>query len=171
LALAASLALGLSAPIPPPEAEPVAPCPPAGTDRAALVCEINAARAKAGSGPLQPRPSLHDAARAHATDMVERGYFAHVTPEGRGPVARIRRAGYLRRARRWRVGETLLWRRGGAPLTAADAVAAWLASPPHRRVLLASAYEDVGVGLVAGAPLGDPGLQPAATLVVNVGRR
>jgi uncharacterized protein YkwD len=145
-------------------------CPPGGTDRAAILCEINAARAEAGRAPVRSRASLVDAARGHSADMVERRYFAHESPEGTGPSDRARDAGYMRHAESWRIGEVLLWSRGET-LTAARAVDLWLGSPSHRRILLSPRYRDVGAGPVAGAPLGDPGLQPATTITVVFGRR
>jgi len=148
-----------------------APCRAGATDRSAVVCELNAARAGAGLGPLQSRPSLAEAARAHADDMVARQFFSHVSPEGESAATRARRAGYLRNAERWRIGEVLIWRRGGTPLTAAAAVTAWLGSPSHRQILLSPRYRDVGAGVVAGAPFGDPARAPAATFTVVFGRR
>ena len=135
-----------------------------------MVCELNAARAAAGRAPLRARPSLEEAATAHAADMVERGYFAHESPDGANAADRAHRSGYLRRADHWRIGEILIWTRG-APLTAKAAVDAWLASPPHRRILLQPPYEDVGVGIVPGAPAGRPATQPATTIAVSLGRR
>jgi len=44
--------------------------------------------------PLAPHPALTAAARGHAADMVDRDYFAHVSPEGVGPNARIRAEGF-----------------------------------------------------------------------------
>ena len=88
--------------------------------------------------------------------MVTRAFFSHDAPGGTNLAMRARRAGYLRGAKRWRVGETLLWRRGGPPLTAAAMVATWLGSPGHRHVLLSPHYADVGVGIAPGAPYGDP---------------
>ncbi len=146
------------------------PCPPGGTDATALVCELNAARAEAGRDPLRSRPALERAATRHAADMVERRYFAHDSPDGDSAADRARRAGYLRGADHWRIGEVLIWTRG-APLTAASAVRAWLGSPAHRRVLLQPRYEDVGAGIVAGAPFGDPATEPATTIAVSFGRR
>lgn len=145
-------------------------CPPGGTDGTAVVCELNAARAQAGRDALRERPSLKAAAIAHAEDMVARHYFAHESPEGDNAAARARRAGYLRGSERWRIGEILIWSRG-APLTAKAAVDAWLASPAHRRVMLQRRYEDVGVGVAAGAPGGDEATQPGTTIAVSFGRR
>jgi uncharacterized protein YkwD len=145
-------------------------CPPGATDATAVVCELNVARAAAGRGPLAATPSLERAATAHATDMVARQYFAHTSPGGGTAATRARRAGYLRGMERWSIGEVLMWSRG-APLTAAAAVGAWLASPAHRDILLRRRYEDVGAGIAPGAPLGDPASQPAATIAVSFGRR
>jgi uncharacterized protein YkwD len=135
------------------------------------VCEINAARAEAGRGLLQYRPSLAEASGAHSADMVARRYFAHESPEGAGPADRAWDAGYMRHADSWRVGEVLVWSRGSAPLTAARAVELWLDSPSHRRILLSPRYRDVGAGLAPGAPLGDPALTSATTVTVTLGRR
>ena len=145
-------------------------CPEGAADRAAFLCEINAARADAGRWPLKGRPSLVDAARAHSADMVDRRYFAHESPEGEGPADRARRAGYMRHAATWRIGEVLLWSRGES-LTAAHAVELWLESPSHRRVLLSPRYRDVGAGPVPGAPVGDPDGRPATTVTVVFGKR
>jgi uncharacterized protein YkwD len=146
------------------------PTCPAAAGPAAIVCEINAARAEAGRAPLHARPSLAVGARAHSSDMVERSYFAHESPDGEGPADRAREAGYLRNADDWRVGEILLWSRG-APLTAARAVGMWLDSPSHRRILLSPRYRDVGAGPAPGAPFGDPGSASATTVTVMFGRR
>lgn len=147
-----------------------ADCPSSATDRAAIVCEINAARAEAGRGPVRSRPSLVEAAQAHSADMVQRSYFAHDSPEREGPAGRARRAGYMRNADEWQIGEVLLWSRG-EPLTAAHAVELWLGSPSHKRILLGRRYREVGAGPVAGAPAGNPGQQPATTVTVVFGRR
>jgi uncharacterized protein YkwD len=146
------------------------PCPPNGTDRSAIVCEINAARADAGRKPVRSRPSLADAARGHSRDMVDRRYFAHDSPDGEGPGDRARRAGYVRHADSWRVGEVLAWSRG-EELTAAAVVDLWLGSPSHRRILLSSRFRDVGAGPVAGAPVGNPAVEPATTITVVFGHR
>lgn len=147
-----------------------AACPAGATDGAAVVCEVNAARAGAGLAPLRFRPSLAAAARAHADDMVARRFFAHADPDGDGPAQRARRAGYLDDARSWRLGEVLAWWRG-EPLTAAAVVRMWLDSTKHRGVLLSPRYRDIGPGIAPGAPAGDPRLAPATTMTVLLGRR
>jgi uncharacterized protein YkwD len=138
-------------------------------DHAAVLCEVNAARAAAGRAPLAPRAALAHAAVAQARDMVARGYFAHTSPEGDGPAERVRRTGYLRRVRAWQLGEVLLWQAGTA-YSAASVVAMWLASPPHRRVLLARAYAEAGAGVTPGIPLGGP-FATGATVAMDLGFR
>jgi uncharacterized protein YkwD len=147
------------------------PCQPGATDPAAIVCEINQIRADAGLAPLRSRPALARAAEAHSHDMVARRYFAHDAPDGDNPADRARRAGYMRGADAWRVGEVLAWSRGGETLTAAATVQLWVGSPKHRRILLSPRYRDAGAGPVPGAPLGDPAVQPATTVTVVLGRR
>src|SRR5262249_11024559 len=49
-----------------------------------------------GASPAQPlafNPLLIQAARQHAWDMNNRGFFSHVTPEGVGAGQRIRNSG------------------------------------------------------------------------------
>jgi len=146
------------------------PTCPAGADPAAIVCEINVVRQAGGRAPVQARGLLAEAALAHSSDMVDRGYFAHESPDGEGPVSRARHTGYVRDSESWRVGEILLWSRG-APLSAARAVQMWLESPGHRRILLSPRFRDVGAGPAPGAPFGRPGLDGATTVTVMFGRR
>jgi uncharacterized protein YkwD len=74
---------------------------------------------------------------------------------------------YIGGGRRWAVGETLAWGRGSLA-TPEAIVAAWLESPPHRRVLLEARYRDVGIGVTTGVPVaGDPGVTYAAELGVR----
>lgn len=54
-----------------------------------LFALINGTRAEAGLPPFAWDPELTEVARAHSRDMVDRGYFSHVTPEGWDPVDRM----------------------------------------------------------------------------------
>ena len=152
----------------PGQAGATVPCA-ATVDHAAVLCEVNAARVAAGRAPLRPRAALAQAAVGQARDMVGRGYFSHTSPEGDGPAERVRRTGYLRRVRSWQLGEVLLWQ-SGTEYTAASIVAMWLASPPHRRVLLARAYAEAGAGVTTGIPFGGP-LAAGATVAMDLGLR
>ncbi len=48
-----------------------------------------------GRSSLTCNPILTEVARTHAQDMATRGYFSSTSPEGVGPNARVRQAGYL----------------------------------------------------------------------------
>ena len=145
--------------------------PAAGTldeANAALVCLINAERTSRGMRALHRDADLGQAARGHAGDMVRRTYFSHVTPGGADLGDRIRSAGYGRPGDGWKAGEALGWGTGSRA-TPAALVDEWLASPPHRHILLDPGYREIGVGIAAGAPRAKTGGLPGATYAVDVG--
>jgi uncharacterized protein YkwD len=115
---------------------------------------LNVERAAHGLAPLALDRRLARAARAHASDMVRRRYFSHVSPDGRRLVDRIRRSGWMSGRPRWFVGEDLAWGIG-RPGTPAGIVRAWMHSPGHRRIILSRAYRHVGIGAAHGTPV-DP---------------
>ena len=131
-------------------------------DAGAVVCEINRVRAARGLELVVRDRRLQRAAAAHARDMTARGYFSHVTPEGERLSDRLRQADYISGRVPWRVGETLAWG-SGRMATPAAAVAGWMRSPPHRRVILGR-YAEIGVGVADGIPAGGPGTTYAADL-------
>ena len=135
---------------------------PAASAAAAVACLVNAKRAARGLVAVQPASALELSARRHAADMVARRYFAHVSPS-RGTVdKRARRAGYLT-GPCWVLGEDLGWA-PPAVATAEAVVAAWMASPKHRAVILDPSFRDIGIGLVQRAPAGE-----GATFVLELG--
>jgi uncharacterized protein YkwD len=116
----------------------------------AIACLVNQERARRGLRPLIRDASLTQAARRHAADMVRRTFFSHVTPGGTTLGDRLRHVGYGE-GRSWRAGEALGW--GTGDRATPDAlVDEWLASPPHRRILLDAGFHELGVGVAAGAP-------------------
>jgi uncharacterized protein YkwD len=131
------------------------PCPDAssapgsiddGALRRALRCVVNEERDRLGLRPLRGSTDLGDAARSHAADMVARGYFAHERPGWTLP-GRLRAAGWNGSV----AAEAIAWGCGGLG-TPSAVLAGWLASPPHRAILLAAKFTRAGVGLAAGAP-------------------
>jgi len=147
----------------PSAAQPVGTAPAAAVE-AAVACLVNGERAARGLAAVDPAGALEAAARRHATDMVARRYFAHVSPTGGTVDKRARRAGYLT-APCWVVGEDLGW----APPDAATAqavVEAWMDSPSHRAVILDGSFRDIGIALVDRAPVGDGA---GATFVLELG--
>jgi uncharacterized protein YkwD len=134
-----------------------------------LRCIINAERARHGLPGVRANRRLRRAARRHALEMARADFFGHVSPAGSTAESRIRDAGYLRGARRWSIGEALVWgaTSAGAPRRL---VRRLLDSPPHRAILLSPAFRDVGVGVAAGAP-DRPGGPPSLTVALDFGRR
>jgi uncharacterized protein YkwD len=114
----------------------------------------NAARSKSqncggkeyrATRPVKWNARLAEAADEHSTDMSDRDYFSHTSPDGRSPFDRIRAAGYSYRA----AGENIA---AGVALSDAEAVVqAWLDSPGHCKVLMNPKYRDLGVGRVEGS--------------------
>jgi uncharacterized protein YkwD len=130
---------------------------------AAVLCEIDAERSARDLPPLRVDDRLALAARRHARHMVRSGFFSHVAPDGATMASRLRASGYIDPAAPWAAGEVLAWGRGRSG-RAGSIVAAWMASPPHRRVLLGRRYRDVGVGAASGDPYGGGGVTFAAEL-------
>ncbi len=120
--------------------------------RAALACLVNAQRASDGLTALARGGSLQRTATGHSKDMVRRRFFSHSSPSGSTLLTRVRRTGYLRRARRWSLGEALAYGRGD--VTASTLFRALMASPSHRAVLRDGRYRQLGVGLQRGVPEG-----------------
>ena len=125
-----------------------------GTRSAEVLELLNAARVEHGVPPLRADSRLARAASAHSRDMVAHHYFAHESRTGARPSRRVARTGWMRGRRHWKVGENLAWGTLGRARPAAI-VAAWLRSPPHRRIMLDPAYRVVGVGVARGNPIDD----------------
>ena len=119
----------------------VAQPPPAPELEAQMLQLVNQERAHAGLAPLAPDPELREVARRHSVDMFARGYFSHVTPEGRSPFDRMDAAGVTYRT----AGENLAL----AP-TLSLAHTGLMNSPGHRANILHPDFGRVGIGIVDG---------------------
>ena len=102
---------------------------------------VNRERVAAGLHPLAPDTELAQVARQHSSDMFARGYFAHVTPEGRDPFERMREAN----VRFLAAGENLAL----AP-TLQIAHTGLMNSPGHRANILQRDFGRVGIGIMDG---------------------
>jgi uncharacterized protein YkwD len=132
----------------------------------ATLCVLNAARTRHDLRPLRLNRKLSKAARRHSRAMARKRFFSHTSPGGRTFVERIRRAGYLRGARSWNIGENIAWGSGG--LSAPRAIAtAWMNSPGHRANILSRSFGAVGIGVARGTPFGGRG----AVYTTDFGRR
>ncbi len=103
---------------------------------------INDTRAQVDIAPLIVDPELTRAAQYKANDMLARGYFDHVTPEGKKPWEFINAQKYPYKA----VGENL-----AIDFVTSDAVhAALMASPSHHANIVQKAYQHMGIGIASG---------------------
>ncbi len=173
LSVACLLWLGLFAPA----ARAASACPSANAQPAELsgsslvratLCVLNAERDRHGLRPLRLHRRLSVAARRHAQDMAAKNYFDHTSLDGSSFVDRIRRAGYMRGARRWAVAENIAWG-SGSQATPRAIGRAWMKSPGHRANLLSSSYREIGVGVAPGAPMS--GVGSGATYATDFGSR
>jgi len=138
-----------------------------GAVRAAVLCLHNEERAARGMGKLRENVRLRRAASGHARSMVARGFFNHVGPGGVTMTDRIRRAGYVRGAHAWTVGENIAWGTGTLA-TVAEIHEAWMRSPGHRANILRRDFREIGIGIEPAAPLAP---EPGATYAANFGTR
>lgn len=100
---------------------------------------VNLERKKVGVKPLTLREELVPVARNYATDMWQRSYFSHYSPEGEDVSDRLDKAGITYRA----VGENLAL----AP-TLIVAHTGLMNSEGHRKNILDPIFRQVGIGIV-----------------------
>lgn len=116
-----------------------------------MLTAVNALRVEGGTcggEPMAPAPALiwderlETAARDHAADMAEHGYFGHTGSDGASLGERVDRAGYD-----WSVvGENLARHQRSI----GEVVTDWQASEGHCRQLHDPAFAEVGAALVDG---------------------
>jgi len=110
---------------------------------ASLASQVNAYRSSIGCPRLRWHPQLAQVAGGHSEDMVRRGFFAHINPDGESPFERMTRAGI-----RWRgpAAENLA-------LSKSDALGVlrlWLDSEGHRASLDDCRYGFHAIGVSEG---------------------
>jgi hypothetical protein len=109
---------------------------------AALADLANADRATQGLVALTRDPALDAVAQAKADDMAAKGYFAHVSPDGKTPWYWLQQAGYSYTY----AGENL-----AVDFTdSTDVETAWMQSPAHRANILKQEYTHVGIAVAEG---------------------
>ena len=100
-----------------------------------VLTAINAARAKAGCGPLHVNGKLVAAAKSHARAMAEQNFFGHAGKDGSKFSSRIARQGYD-------------YRTAAENIAAGQVVASWLHSAGHRRNILNCRMTETGIAVV-----------------------
>jgi uncharacterized protein YkwD len=103
---------------------------------------VNQAREEANVPVLNVSAQLQSAAEKKAQDMLEKDYFAHVSPEGKTPWDFIIASGYDYRY----AGENLAINFTDAK----EQQVAWMSSELHRKNILNSDYQEIGVAVKEG---------------------
>jgi uncharacterized protein YkwD len=111
-----------------------------------VIRAINRQRAAAGLGKVRASSRLNRAADYHSREMLFGNYFAHPSLNGSPMERRVRRYAHSRA-----VGEALAMLGGGCRRhMAGKVVGMWMASAPHRAVLLSARFKRVGVARRGG---------------------
>lgn len=111
----------------------------------AIVREINRVRRTHHLKAVKLVAPLATVARRHSSLMLKHDALTHSSFDGSSFSTRLARAG-----KRKSYGETLAWAPDGAHVNAKVLLKLWLASAPHRHVLLNGKLRRVGVGRVHG---------------------
>ena len=114
--------------------------------RREVLALTNAERAKYGLNPLTLDDRLTAAADAHCDDMILRGYFDHINPDGKSPADRLNDEGidYMM------MGENI----AAGQRSAEEAVTDWMNSEGHRENILNPDYKSIGIGVKRGGEYG-----------------
>ena len=107
---------------------------------------VNSERKNVRLNSLSFSENLAKVARAHCTDMFERGYFSHYTPEGLSPFDRMLQANITFNY----AGENLAL----APNTEL-AMRGLMQSPGHKANMLSQNFNRVGIGVIDGGVYGE----------------
>jgi uncharacterized protein YkwD len=136
----------------------------------ATLCLIDRERVGHHLLPLRANHALARVAAEQLTAMVRLNYFSDVRPSGRTPLSLVSGTRYAAHAARYTVGENIAWGSAG-DATPASIVAAWMASPPHRQLILTREFSDAGVAASPTVPrfLGLSGV--AGTYAIEFGSR
>lgn len=109
------------------------------SDEDEMLKMVNTARSEHGLAPLMSDPQLKQVATAHSREMLELGYFAHVSPLHGSPTDRLDAASIHYTA----AGENIAY----AP-TVDVAERGLMRSPGHRANILSDQFTRVGIGVI-----------------------
>ena len=133
----------------------------------ATLCLVNERRAAAGLGPLRASAPLATTAERYAQYMVSDEHFAHQDESGHNVVWRVLSTDPTLVDRWLVIGENLGW--GTYNMATPRAmVEGWTESQTHRENIRYSRYDELGVGIVEGAPV--PGKSGALTYATVYGK-
>lgn len=117
----------------------------------AMVAALNADRKAVGLIALQVDSRLTAIARARSTDMATKDYFSHTQPDGRNAFDLISAA----KITWYSAGEIIAWNNWPTLETSVQAANnQWLNSPGHKKLIVSTSFNYVGVGLAVQAATG-----------------
>ncbi len=137
---------------------------------AATLCLVNRERAVYSLRPLRANRELGSVAASQVGSMVRGDYFADVGPSGRTPLSLVAVTHYRAHAAGVEVGQNIAWGTGSYT-TPAHIVREWMASPPHRKIMLSSEFRDAGVASTSAVPAVLDTRGHGATYVIEFGAR
>jgi len=124
-----------------------------------LITFTNQQRTSAGLKPLAKNKELMASAQAKAEDMLTDDYWEHYAPDNTSPWDFIRANGYTYEY----AGENL----AKGFTDDQSVVTAWMQSPAHRKNILDSTFQDIGIAVVNGRLLG----QKTTLVVAHYGKQ
>ena len=137
---------------------------------AATLCLVNRMRLAHGLRPLSPNRELDQVAASQVTSMVRWDYFADDRPTGQTPLSLVAATRYRGHAAQVAVGQNIAWGTGRR-MTPLRIVAEWMASPPHREIMLDAEFRNVGVAVTPAVPAMLHAGSHGATYALEVGVR
>jgi uncharacterized protein YkwD len=118
---------------------------------AATLCLVNAVRAAHQLHALRANGQLAKVATSQVATMIRWDYFADVRPTGQTPLSLVGVTRYPAHTAGFAVGQNIAW--GTAAFASPEhIVAEWMASPPHRAIILTATYRDAGVAVTPALP-------------------
>jgi len=111
--------------------------------REAIVTLTNRERTSNGLMDLAENDLLHSIAEERARDMLEKNYFAHISPTGEQASDVAQRIGYRYKI----IAENIA---SGTFFTNQKIVNGWMQSPGHRKNILSPAIKEIGVSVMKG---------------------
>jgi uncharacterized protein YkwD len=109
----------------------------------AIITLTNNARALNGLPPLRANLLLNTIAESRAKDMLEKQYFAHVSPTGQQASDIAQSVGYQYKIIAENIGSGVFY-------TNKKIVDGWMQSPGHRRNILSPEVEEIGAAALKG---------------------
>jgi hypothetical protein len=107
-----------------------------------LVKKTNEERSSVGKNSLESNDLLTQAAQLKANDMAEKGYFSHVSPEGKDPWHWVNLSGYKYK----NAGENLAVNF----IDSKEVHNAWMNSPTHEANILRDNFTEIGIATAEG---------------------